>query len=390
MRVTVFLGRIHHAIKLLPLVVKLSEAGYNIQFLVTNNSINIDPPTEYLHKYGITEFHHAHDYILQYGNVSQVEAEAIDLVMRGDLVPSNAPYWLSSSIREAVYSLHGFGHYLDNNKPEIVIALHENNFWAKTLFYLARQRGIKTVSLMEGIVLEREEEDLGKYSMGTDYTDVLFSWSEYDKKFYDDSSTIVPVGPPHLDEWINATKADEHGIARQNICNQYGIDYKKKVVLFAPPRFDLYKGDISKAISLLSNYCAARYFGFVLKLHPFQGGMEQIKNSFPGLKIFSDDDASPFLFISDIVITQTSTVALEALCLGKPVVELDIDYIGIEQSLANEGAAYLIQGEDLSPIEKLLDEQLDTGEFMKERLPLADGKSADRIVSYLQSTKWIA
>jgi hypothetical protein len=390
MRVTVFLGRVHHAIKLLPLVVKLNNAGYNIQFLVANNSINIDPPTEYLHKYGITSFHHAHDYVLKHNLVTQVEAEAISLVMLGDLVPTNAPYWLTSSIREAVYCLHGFSHYLDENKPEIVIALHENNFWVKILFYLARQRGIKTVSLMEGIILEREEEDLGKYSMGTDYTDVLFSWSEYDKKFYADSSTIVPVGPPHLDEWIFATIKDEFGIARQNICAQYGINSGKKIVLFAPPRLDLYKGDIGRAIQALSNYCASSGFEIVLKLHPFQGGADQIKNSFPGLKVFSDDDASPFLFISDIVVTQTSTVSLEALCLGKPVIELDMDYIGLDQPLSSWGAAQLVQGNDLSPIGSLLTDPRDVSEFMGERLPLADGKSADRIVSYLQATKWIS
>jgi hypothetical protein len=390
MKVTVFLGRIHHAIKLLPLVVKLNNAGYEIQFLVSNNSINIDPPTEYLHKYGITRFHHAHDYVLKHGLVTQAEADAINLIMCGDLVPTNSPFWLTSSIREAVYSLHGFSSYLDDNKPMIVLALHENNFWVKQLFYLARQRGIRTISLMEGIILEREEEDLGKYSMGTTYTDMLFSWSEYDKKFYTDSSIIVPVGPPHLDEWISAIASDVHGVARQNICTKYGINHNKRVVLFAPPRLDLYRGDIGTAIQVLINYCISNGLELVLKLHPFQGGADQIKRSFPGLMVFSDDDASPFIFISDIVVTQTSTVSLEALCMGKQVVELDIDYIGLEQPLSKLGAATLVQGNDVSIIGELLETPIDVSEFMQERLPLADGKSSDRIVSYLQTTRWIA
>ena len=67
-----------------------------------------------------------------------------------------------------------------------------------------------------------------------------------------------------------------------------------------------------------------------------------------------------------------------------------MDYIGIDQPLSRFGAARLVKGEDLSPIGELLSSPVDSREFIKERLPLADGKSADRIVSYLQSTKWIA
>jgi hypothetical protein len=200
MKISFFLGRIHHAMKLLPIAAALQQRTVEIEFIVANNSINIDPATEYLHQFGINEFHHVNDYIDDIEKVDKtVGALKIDL----RLFKYVSPFWAMSSIQEAAECLVGFNNYLDVSKPDAVFGLHENNFWVKMLFYLARQKDIRTYSLQEGIILEREERDLKKYSIGTDYTDFLFSWSEYDKQFYSDESKIYAVGPSHLDEFIS-------------------------------------------------------------------------------------------------------------------------------------------------------------------------------------------
>lgn len=390
MKIPFFLGRIHHAIKLLPLAVALNNRNHEVSFIIADNSINIDPTTEYLHKYGINKFYHTKDF-LSGSDISAAEGEILDILLTGkyEFLPWNSPHWMVSSLREAVYDLHGFRNFLSTHKPNVVFALHENNFWAKMFFYLAQQQGVKTCSLMEGIILEREEEDMGKYSMGTDYTNVLFAWSHYDKQFYADEHNIVPVGPAHLDEWINYKNQEPHQTnnIKIQVKQTLGLPLDKNVVLFAPPRLDLYHGDPMQAISRLYQYCGFNNLQLVIKLHPFQGDIN-FEMIAPNIPVFNDADAAPFIFASDVIVTQTSTIGLEALMLGKQVIELDLDYHGIDQPLWKEGAATLIE-KDLTKIKKVLKEPLDITDFLNKRLPLADGKSVDRIASNLEGTQWI-
>ena len=391
MNITFFLGRVHHAIKLLPVAVELNNRNHDINFLVADNSINIDPPTEYLHKYGINKFHHTKDF-LDSSDIERADNWTRNEIAsnRYNFLPWNSPQWVVASLREAAQNICAFDNYLQQNKTHVVFGLHENNFWTKTLFHVAQKQEIRTCSLMEGIVLEREERDMNKYSMATEYTHTLFSWSEYDKEFYSDPLKIMPVGPVHLDEWIrmDSMPDQERGNIKLNLKAGFGLPLDKKLVLFAPPRLDLYQGDPVKAIAVLNEYCSKNGLKLVIKFHPFQGRLDMDKIA-PGVSVFYDDDAAPFLAVSDVVITQTSTVSIEAICLGKPVIELDIDYYGIEQPLWKEGAATLIDGDDLSAISEVLDSPPDTTEFKQHRLSLADGESAQRIVSNLEAGFWI-
>jgi CDP-glycerol glycerophosphotransferase (TagB/SpsB family) len=170
---------------------------------------------------------------------------------------------------------------------------------------------------------------------------------------------------------------------------QFGLPADKQAIVFAPPRLDLYRGDPIKAVQLLSKFCKENSYGFLVKLHPFQGDVDRIKSVLPGVPVFNDNDASPFLFCAQAVVTQTSTVSLEALAMGKKVIELDVDYMGIEQPLWKTGNATLVDGEDLSEIKNVMENKREITDEMKDRLYLADGQSAARIVSKIESTQWV-
>jgi len=390
LKIAFFLGRIHHAIKLLPVALGLQEAGHTIEFVITDNSVNIDPTTDYLGKFGITEFHHAKDYLVQYGDPHEVDAifdNALSIAQGA--MSYVAPFWVISACYDAAMDLVGFGHYLDNSRPNIVFALHENNFFVKTLFYSAQERNIKTCSLMEGMILAREESTLKKYSTGTKYTDVLFSWSEYDKQYYADPDKIMPVGPSHFDDWINLKHEDTFESTKLKLKVQMGFRPDDEVIMFAPPRLDLYRGDPSKAIMAIVNWANLKRIGLILKLHPFQHGIEQVTEmvkQFDKVRVSNDADPMPLLVVADKLITQTSTIALEALVLGIPVYELDMDYFGIEQGLHKQGGAHLISGDNLDYI---IDAPEISDDFIKNRLPLADGQSVKRIVDYIGATQWV-
>ena len=388
MKITFFLGRVHHAIKLLPVVVGLDERRHDVSILVADNSINIDPATEYLHTYGINEFFHSKDFLTS-DLVEQSREETLATISSAGpdaFLPYTSPVWISRSIRDAIYEYHAFNSFLNEHQPHVVFGLHENNFWVKLLFYLAKRKSIRTCSLMEGIILEREEQDLGKYSIGTDYTDTLFSWSEHDKQYYNDPHKIIPVGPSHLDEWIRITARPNYGEIVLNLKIRFGMPLDKPVVLFAPPRLDLYRGDPINAIRKLRDFCQFNNLHFVVKAHPFQGAIP----SNLGVQVFNDDDAAPFILVSDIVVTQTSTIALEAIALKKPVVELDLDYYGIEQPLWKNGAATLVEN-NLMKIKDVVYTPIEDRnfDFLSERLPLADGQSVKRICDNIEGSFWI-
>ena len=380
MKITFFLGRIHHALKLLPVASALQERGAEIEILIADNSINIDPTTEYLHQFGVHQFHHANDY------ADEFEALPVNIPNFSECISMVPPFWTISSVAEVMRNVAGFGKYLDTHKPNAVFALHENNFFVKTLFYCASARNIRTYSLQEGMILEREESDLGKYSTGTDYTDILFSWSEYDRQFYSDPEKIVPVGPSHLDDWINQVALFPD--FRSQFKQKLGFAQHGKVIVFAPPRLDLYRGDAIHAFNALADWTQDRGIGLIIKLHPFQGGVDGIKNHlsrYVHVRVDNSSDSIPFVIGADVLVTQTSTIALEALVLGTPVVELDLDYIGLEQALWKHGAATLIEGGDL---DRLFDTKSTTG-FVDGRFPLADGLSTKRIVDYVLANRRI-
>jgi CDP-glycerol glycerophosphotransferase (TagB/SpsB family) len=297
-----------------------------------------------------------------------------------------------SSYREAVTCLVGFEGYLKDRKPDAVFALHENNFWVRILFYLAQKNSITTYSLQEGIILEREEEILKKYSTGTQYTDVLFSWSKYDKNFYADTSKIVPVGPSHMDGIVVALKQETSRNGLKNeLRKQAGMSHKGSVVVFAPPRLDLYAGDFFRAVDSLAKWTMNRNIGLVVKLHPFQGGIEQIKSvlaRYAHVLVANDADSLQFIALADVLITQTSTISVEAAILGIPVIELDMDYVGLEQTIHQHGGATLLEGDNLDEILDVMKAEKKT-DFVDEFFSLADGQSTKRIVDYVMAGLWV-
>lgn len=387
MKAIFFLGRIHHGLKLMYLANRMTQLGIEVEVLVSDNAINIDPPTEFIHKLGIPTYNHVKDYI-EPRHIPEIEKIVEELAFTAlDVAEAGvSPFWTMFSIREMAENLAGMENFLGMSQAPMVFALHENNFWAKMLFYLAQRQGMRTYSLMEGIILEREEEDMGKYSIGTEYTDVLFSWSQDDKKYYQDPDRIYASGPPHMDEWISLTSNPmKHIEYKYGFRNSLGIH--APVVTFMPPRLDLYAGDFFKHLAHLADWSSNTGVGLVLRLHPFQGSIGEIKkvlNRYPHVKLVEGPDGMPSIAGSDLIITQTSTVAIEALAIGTPVVQIDLDYVGLEQPL---DVAMQWSDGDTGVLERVLRGYWDVSaadRFRREELGLFDGGATERIIEHVR------
>ncbi|MHC4181786.1 MAG: UDP-N-acetylglucosamine 2-epimerase [Planctomycetota bacterium] len=395
MIVAVFLGRIHHFLKLRPIINGLIEANHDVQVLITDNSVNIDPATEYIHRLGISSFNHAHDYIAidDIDTINAMSKELMHFATHEQLTRHIPPFWIASSIRDAAKDLAGFNRYLGLGEVDAVFALHEQNFFVKSLFYIARKNGIKTFSLQEGIILAREEDILKRYTTATAHTDRLFSWSEYDRAFYTDPDKIIPVGPSHLDEWImSRNNAQEYFAHKTQFKQGLGLDARDPVIAFMPPRLDLYKGDFGNDLSSLAEWTRDRGINLVIKLHPFQAAevLRKINDDFIDkyvhVKLYTVADGLPCIAGADAVITQTSTVELEAIALGIPVIEIDTEYNGLEQPLWKHGAATLLEKDEFDKITDVLQGRFDIdalNKFRNDRLRLADGMATKRIINYV-------
>lgn len=384
MKIVFFLGRIHHALKLMYLIQEMVKADNRIEILISDNAINIDPSTEFIPQFGIPAYNHVKDYLEPKitPDVDLITERLMDWVipLANEGIP---PFWSAFSIREAAENLVGMRNFLRMSQPDCVFGLHENNFWVKMLFYVAQDMGIKTYSLMEGIILDREEQDMGKYSIGTEYTDTLFSWSQDDKKYYQNPERIYASGPPHMDEWIHLAN-DPMKLIRHKLIfrNSLGID--APTVLFAPPRLDLYAGDFGAHLELLSEWALTTGVGLILRLHPFQqGDFGRIFKRHPHIKVAGGPNGMPSVMGSDLVITQTSTIAIEALAVGTPVVQIDLDHEGLEQPI--DCLDYWDSGET-RVLERILKGYYDVAaqdKFRKEQLALFDGEATKRIIDYV-------
>src|SRR3990167_3917471 len=314
----VFSGRIHHFQKLSCVVDRLRELGCDARYYISDNAIGLDNAVEYLIP-NSQPFIHALDFLDV--NATQRTTEMTHDILEkieahnereSDIRNYVNPFWLSYSVREACEFIVATENALDQLKPDVVIVLHQQNFWTRPLGYLANRRGIPVVSFQEGRLRYRDEKTLNKQATAADDCQKLFCWSESARQAYIEAgipeSKLAVTGIPHLEQW----------------------------------------------------------FGYM-----------------------ANKETWPLIACSDMVISQLSTVAIETLALNVPLAELDLDHIGILESLAEQGVAIPIGGGELSKIKQVLSGELrigenKLGEWLEFNIGPRDAGIVNRVVAEIE------
>lgn len=330
MKVQIFSGRVHHWIKLKNLYEGLESNGHDVEFLITNNAINIDPPAEYMLHSGF-KYNHAYDYV---NSVKNSYFHAPENVSK--YIP---PFWQVYSQRELFEFANGVQNmWKQNGKPDVVLILHANNFWTKMLAYLCQQNGIAVYAFQEGLLRKRDQQTLNKQASSVDYCNGIFVWSENERKQYIeagiDESQIVVSGPVHLDRKYHPQR----------------ITGKNPMVLLAIPSVNEYIGDWQKDVKAIANYCQDNGFELMFRPHPFE---KHLVSHLPsGVAYDVNDDALPVLVNARLVLGQHSTIVLEAVLLGIPAMEYNFSGKTLTEPLSSLGLAdYIGSIGDLSKIE---------------------------------------
>lgn len=388
MKIIFFVGREHHALKLANLRSLLQERGNEVVNLIANNAINIDPASEFIWGHGP----HKHIYEYLYNGLGRDVAARVDELMAIALdeklstyVP---PFWSAYSIWEATEFLLLVERMLDKENPDAVVVLHANNFWTRILLYAAQKIGIWTYATQEGLLRHRDQKTQGKQSSAAQYVDRLFTWSPADKQAYTNAGieekVVTPVGPMHLDALIGIDIAPY----REGFRASLGLEPNKPLVVFAPPAHTHFQGNMQETTLGLASYCLNMGVSLAIRLHPFDSAHDAVRELvkvYPNV-VLPDESPEMLMKMADLVITQHSTIAVEAAFLGTPVGIIDLDSAGILESPVKDG--YGIEISRIEDIGRALNGEIkpfDLDGWRSVNATFADGEATKRAAEVIES-----
>lgn len=385
-RIITFAGRFHHVQRLDGIMQALGRAGANAVYLTADNYLNIDPNTVHLIQSG-KSFIHCLDYLPSgsSGNVLSWASQILSGVSgewKSDVRSYVDPFYFSSSAYEFCETLLAFDQVLEREKPNLVMILHGANAWGGLLAYLCSLRKIPCLAFQEGMLRLLDQQTQGKQSLAAEYVSHLCVWSESAFSAYVESGVssekLYITGIPHLDPWL--TKIDK--VATRI---KLGLPAGGRLIALCPPLVSRYEGDLGKAISQLSDWAFKNRVTLAIRFHPFDSQdhayrVIQATVGNPYVKVVNVETLD-LIAVSDLVISQHSTVAVEALALGVPLVELDLDSVGVLESLALQGVATLVT--DMKQLDTFKPVSANLREWQEKNLGPLDGKSVERVVNVI-------
>lgn len=203
-------------------------------------------------------------------------------------------------------------------------------------------------------------------------------------------STGVPRTDIFFDEAYKSNKTEE-------LYSKYPVLKNKKVIMFAPTfrgsgqksaYYDFYKLDIKKLYESLGEE-----YIIIMKLHPFIKDVPIIDEIYKDfiIDLSNEREINDLLFISDILITDYSSVCFEYALLNRPMIFFAYD---LEEYIASRDFYYPYESFVPGPIVRNTDEIIDRikrEDFSQEKLEHFrnkffdhfDGKSTQRVVDML-------
>lgn len=198
------------------------------------------------------------------------------------------------------------------------------------------------------------------------------------------------TGQPRTDIFIES----KHQYSKKAMCKKLGIDFNKKLVVYASQPFE----DMSEqkiAITELVKSLKGLDVELVVKMHPdddssfYDNVLSELKCNAIATK---EADLYTLLFCSDLVISVSSTVMLEALIMDKPVIQLNLlENYAFFEDLEGKVFAKVTKKKDLpkavrhslydkSSFRKMKKQRK---KFISEYYYRVDGKSTERFIKVM-------
>lgn len=215
----------------------------------------------------------------------------------------------------------------------------------------------------------------------------------YSEAFQIPKSKIKPLGLPRADYYF-----EDHDIndLKSKFFEKYGVSEDKKIILYAPTFRDEEKyNNVFNFLDLKKfNESLGDEYILALRLHPKIKDFYKDDISAKGKYIDCSDYASEqeLLLISDILITDYSSIMIEFAMLSKPIVFFTYDF---DSYLNKERGFYFdfkstVPGPVVYDSDQLIDviknndfDKSKMSEFVKTQFDAIDGQSSKRVVDFL-------
>ena len=236
---------------------------------------------------------------------------------------------------------------------------------------------------------------LSKISQNTDY---LITTSDKIKDYYSEAfqmpkEKIKSLGLPRMDYYFENHDLNQ---LKSEFCKKYNILIDKKIILYAPTfREEEKYNNVFNFLDLEKfNESLGDEYVLALRLHPkinkFYGEDISAKGHYVDVSDYENEQE--LMLISDILITDYSSIMIEFCVLDKPTVFFTYD---LENYLACERGFYYdfkktVPGPIVYTTEEIIDvienskfEKSKISQFVSTQFDVIDGQSSKRIVDYL-------
>ncbi len=247
-----------------------------------------------------------------------------------------------------------------------------------------------------GASVDKDSIDiLKKISKNTDYLIVSSKNIEdyYSEAFQIPKEKIKPLGLPRADYYFENHNLDD---LKSKFFDRYNISGDKKIILYAPTFRDEEKyNNVFNYLDLEKfNETLSDEYILALRLHPKIKDFYRDDISTKGMYIDCSDYPleQELMLISDILITDYSSIMIEFAMLNKPVVFFTYDF---DSYMANERGFYFdfkstvpgpVVYDSNQLINTIKNKDFNEGklsEFVKTQFDEIDGKSSERVVDFL-------
>lgn len=236
-------------------------------------------------------------------------------------------------------------------------------------------------------------EIISKISDNTNYLIITSNKikNHYAEAFQISEDKIKALGLPRMDYYF-----ENHDLSKlkSEFCSRYDISQDKKIILYAPTFRDEYKYnnvfdflDIDRFNQELgSDYVLA------LRLHPKIRNLYDDDSQNKYINVSDWQSEQELMLISDMLITDYSSIMIEYGILNKPIIFFTYD---LDEYLSNErGFYYDFKGTVPGPIVNTSDELISAiknnefdmsriSEFVNTQFDAIDGQSSKRVVDFL-------
>lgn len=204
---------------------------------------------------------------------------------------------------------------------------------------------------------------------------------------------VVVTGQPKSDYLARADEIFD----KNKLCNELGINPNEKIVAWTTQTHGLTLDENRKNVSCVYNALRLlKNTRLIIKLHPGEDQKAPLyrenKLIKPIIIAAKDADTNELLYACDVMITKSSTTAIEAMILNKPVIVLNISgQLGYAPYAESGAAAGVYKEEDLLPtLKKVLYAsefrkkiEKNRKKFVYEHAYIQDGKASKRVADLI-------